>query len=285
MKALRSSDGVQFVGRESKVYNLMLPCGQCDGCRMARANAWAMRIMNEASLYQQNCFITLTFAPEHLKPSLDYKDFQQFMKRFRKKHGKLRFFMCGEYGSDHNRPHYHACIFGFDFADKTLWQRKKSGNLYRSKSLEQLWPYGFSSIGDLTFESAAYVARYVLKKVNGSLANEHYSRVDPDTGEITQIAPEFTRMSLKPGIGAKWFEKYQSDVFPDDFMVVNGYKKPVPRYYTKKYLKGLSEEEVKQFQKDREKKLESYTKQNTSARRRARAEIMKSKIKQLKRSL
>lgn len=285
MKALRSSDGVQFVGREAKVFNLMLPCRQCAGCRMAHSREWALRIMHEASLHPQNCFITLTFSEEYLKPSLDYTDFQQFMKRFRKKHGKLRFYMCGEYGSDHNRPHYHACIFGFDFADKTLWQRKKSGNLYRSKSLEQLWPYGFSSIGDLTFESAAYVSRYILKKINGGLAKEHYSRTDSETGEITEITPEFTRMSLKPGIGATWFEKFQSDIFPHDYVIQNGHKKPVPRYYTKKYLKGLTDEEVKEFESHREKKLETYRKENTPARRKARAEILKSKLKNFKRNL
>nr|QJB20509.1 MAG: replication initiator protein [Microvirus sp.] len=191
--------------------------------------------MFEAQTHKETSFITLTYAPEHLPhpPSLDYSHFQLFMKRLRKRMGPMRFFMCGEYGDQLSRPHFHAIIFGTRFPDRVLWSRSGSGNdLYRSATLEQLWPFGHSSVADVTFESAAYVARYSLKKVTGDLAEQHYRFVDADTGEVTQRTPEFCHMSLKPGIGGRWFELYSSDVYNGhDYVVINGHKCKPPRYF------------------------------------------------------
>jgi hypothetical protein len=135
--------------------------------------------MHEAKMHPKNCFITLTYNNEHLPSdgSLNYEVFQLFMKRLRKKYGKgIRFYMCGEYGDKLGRPHFHACLFGHDFADKKLWKTTDSkSKLYRSAELEKLWPYGFSSVGDVTFESAAYVARYIMKKVSGDASESHYT--------------------------------------------------------------------------------------------------------------
>ena len=218
------------------VKTLSLPCGQCVGCRLERSRQWAMRCMHEASLSKQNSFLTLTYSNDHLpdRGQLDYKDFQLFMKRLRKRiHPvKPRFYMCGEYGETTSRPHFHACIFGFDFPDKKPFKRSGSGSLlYRSALLESLWPQGQSLIGDVTFESAAYVARYVMKKVTGFNAKSHYERVDDDTGEVFSLVPEFTKMSLKPGIGAGWFEKFKSDVYPHDYVVVRGKETKPPKFY------------------------------------------------------
>ena len=122
-----------------------IPCGKCVGCLMARSRQWAVRCVLEASLWTKNCFITLTYAPEHLPEngSLVKEHFTLFMKRLRKKYGEgIRFFQCGEYGSKGDRPHYHACLFNFDFPDKQIWKRSESGALlYRSSSLEKLWPF------------------------------------------------------------------------------------------------------------------------------------------------
>ena len=118
-------------------------------------------------MYDDNCFITLTYSNQHIPAdgSLDVRVFQKFMKRLRKRFGDgIRFYHCGEYGSLLGRPHYHACLFNFDFPDKYLWKENNGQKLYRSPSLEELWPYGYSSIGTVTFESAAYVARYILKR-------------------------------------------------------------------------------------------------------------------------
>jgi hypothetical protein len=125
--AWRSKDGKNEAGKWPVVFKptagyldkeLKLPCGRCIGCRLERSRQWAVRCVHEASLHEKNCFITLTYSPENLPKdgSLDVSHFQKFMKRFRKRFGPgIRFFHCGEYGESLSRPHYHACIFGFDF--------------------------------------------------------------------------------------------------------------------------------------------------------------------------
>lgn len=203
---------------------IKLPCGRCIGCRLERSRQWAMRCVHEASLYERNCFITLTFAPEHLPKSgsLDKRDFQLFMKRLRKRHGPgARYFHCGEYGEKMGRPHYHACLFNFDFADRELWSVRDGVRLFTSKDLSELWPFGFSTIGDVTFESAAYVARYVTKKITGETADAHYK------GRL----PEYTTMSRRPGIGRAWIEKYTGDVYPHDRVVLRGREMRPPKFY------------------------------------------------------
>ncbi|AXH74125.1 MAG: replication initiator protein [Microviridae sp.] len=158
--------------------DLKVPCGQCVGCRLERSRQWAIRCVHEASLHKKNCFITLTYNDEHLpeNSSLDYRVFQLFMKRLRKKYGdNIRFYMCGEYGENFGRPHFHACLFNHDFSDKKLWKTVNKMPLFRSAELEELWPFGFSSIGSVTFESAAYVARYIMKKITGEAAEKHYT--------------------------------------------------------------------------------------------------------------
>lgn len=223
---------------------LSLPCGQCIGCRLERSRQWAIRCMHEASLHRDNCFITLTFSSDFLPHdrSLRKFHFQRFMKRLRKRFGNgIRYYYCGEYGEKFGRPHYHACLFGFDFADKYLWKLSNGIPLFRSNSLEELWPYGYSSIGSVTFESAAYVARYIMKKVNGPSAISHYEYVDSNSGEVFNRVPEFTDMSRgrkksgTGGIGKGWFDKYSSDVYPHDFVVLRGKKVRPPKYYDRLY--------------------------------------------------
>ena len=142
--------------------------------------------------------------------------------------------MCGEYGDDNGqlgRPHYHALLFGFDFTDKTLWEEKKGKKYYRSKSLEKAWPFGYSNITDVNFKTAAYVARYVMKKITGDIAEDHYQKPDIYTGELLPVEPEYNTMSLKPGIASTWFKQFKTDVFPHDFVIINGKKQKTPRYY------------------------------------------------------
>jgi hypothetical protein len=192
-------------------------------------------------MHKSSAFITLTFNEEWISPSrsLDHRDWQLFMKRLRRVFGNdVSSYMCGEYGDQHKRPHYHACLFGVDFTDKKLWKKSNGVALYRSATLESIWSdpktkksYGFSSIGDVTFQSAAYVARYITKKITGEMANEHYTHIDPATGECFLRRPEYTKMSLKPAIGKTWFEKYYNDVYPHDFIVVNGKRMKPPKYY------------------------------------------------------
>lgn len=194
-----------------------------------------MRCVHEAALYAENCFLTLTYDDAHVPAfgSLDRSAFPKFMKRLRKRFPgeRIRYFHCGEYGERTQRPHYHALLFGFDFADKYPWSYRSGRPCWRSPTLEVLWPFGQSELGSVTFESAAYVARYVVKKVSGALAYERYSRVDVGTGEIIQISPEYTTMSRRPGIGREWYERFKSEVYPADEVVVSGRVMKPPRYY------------------------------------------------------
>ncbi|WNK13124.1 MAG: replication initiator protein [Microvirus sp.] len=242
-KAHRAPDGtVVFVGRESRLSNLLLSCGQCIGCRLERSRQWAVRCLHEASLFDANAFITLTYDDAHYVPTLIYWHFQDFMKRLRKKRSGLRFYMAGEYGAKFGRPHFHALLFNCDFPDKYVIRQGKDP-LYRSSELEALWPFGYSSIGAVSFESAAYVARYCVAKVTGAPSESHYllSRpyVEPQTGEIFYSrVPEFNRMSLRSGVGSDWLRLFWSDVRTGK-VVVNGKECNIPRYYAR-YFKNCS---------------------------------------------
>lgn len=192
--------------------------------------------------------MTLTYGEELSSRSLEYRDFQLFCKKARRKLGPFRFFMAGEYGEKNWRPHFHAAMFGVHFGDRTPWRKSPAGfQMYRSETLESLWTHGNSEIGDVTFESAAYIARYVCKKVTGDEAKPiredgtpgHYVDFDPVTGQWAELRPEFCRSSLRPGVGADWFERYRSDVFPYDRCVVRGSEQRPPRYYMKLLKKEL----------------------------------------------
>ena len=225
-----------------------LPCGQCIGCRLERSRQWATRCLHEASLYEENCFITLTYNEECIPPfgSLRKEDFTNFMKKLRREYPgyKIRYFQCGEYGeicaacglpyikhqsAEHKyeptlgRPHHHAILFGFNFSDRVRW---KGGDfpLDRSMMLEHIWQHGHSSVGEVTFESAAYVARYVTKKITGPQAADHYAVYDKDGTVLGFRIPEYITMSRRSGIGFEWFKKYSSETFRDDFVVVRGKK-------------------------------------------------------------
>lgn len=211
--------------------------------------------MHEAAMHENNSFITLTYMEEHVpeRRRLEHKDFQDFMKRLRKKHD-VRYYMAGEYGPEHGRPHFHACIFGYEFPDKLYYKQSPSGEkLYTSTELERLWPYGFSSVGELTFESAAYIARYCVSKITGDAAEEHYKRYD-FLGEY-QLPPEYNAMSLKPGIGATWLKKYEADVYTYDYVITRGIETRPPKYYDKLFeikdsqtLEEIKHERIKRAQ-------------------------------------
>lgn len=233
--------------------SLMLPCGQCIGCRLEYSRQWAIRCVHEASLYEHNCFITLTYdSDSELYDGNLHKDhFQKFMRAFRKKvrsEGfykkfgfycrKVRYFHCGEYGEKFGRPHYHACIFGFDFPDRKYHSRRKGIKLYTSELLSELWPHGFCSVGDVTFESAAYVARYVVKKINGKLKDSHYRDIgiiNEETGELVAKEQEYTTMSRKPGIGADFVKNNVNGIYPMDSVICRGREMRPPKYYDSLY--------------------------------------------------
>lgn len=240
--------------------------------------------MHEADLYNENCFITLTFSKEHLPAdySISVRDWQLFMKKLRFHYSnKIRFYMCGEYGDLNLRPHYHAILFNHDFAEKVLYKEDRGNKLYTSIHLSKIWPYGLATLGDVTFESAAYVARYVMKKITGEPSVAHYTRVHPDTKKIVQVKPEFTLMSRRPGIAAPWLERFKSDVYPSDFIIARNMKMAPPRYYDK----SLTEEELEKLKRRRKKDGLRNKVHQTPERRRVRSVVRDSRIKYLQRNL
>lgn len=203
---------------------LYLPCGKCMGCRIDRKREWATRLMHEAKLWPSNYFATLTYNDEHLPEDygLRPRDFVLFMKRFRKKHSGLRFFQVGEYGDETRRPHHHALLFNCQLYDlKGLPRARDAHALYTSKELEQAWGQGNVSVGDVTYQSAAYVASYVTKRVTGEKAAEHYQGRQP----------EYCTMSRRPGIAHDFLIKYKQNLYDYDETVTNGKPSSLPRYY------------------------------------------------------
>ena len=248
--------------------------------------------MHEASLHEQNCFITLTYDDENLPvdESINVKDYQLFMKKLRHRFPdkKIRFFHCGEYGEKYGRPHYHAIIFGVDFSQDKIPGGQSNGIMYyNSPTLDKCWGKGYATIGDVTFESASYVARYIMKKITGDEAEEHYQHVTR-YGELVQRKPEYTTMSRKPGIAKKWIQKYQDDVYPDDVLIIRTKdgqyipSKP-PRFYDSHFeMENPDQMEIIRQERVRAGYLSD---RNDTARLKAKETITRQKLKQLPRNL
>lgn len=215
---------------------LKLPCGQCIGCRLDKSMQWAIRCVHEASLHYHNSFVTLTYDEYNLPAngSLNKPDYQRFLKRLRKAYPQehIKYFLCGEYGSQLQRPHYHALLFNHDFLDKDRCGTGKAGDpIYDSAELTELWGHGRCWTGEVSFQSAAYVARYCMKKVNGELAHQRYViDVNPDTGECVYREPEFIAMSRRPAIAKEWHEKFSIDT-KKDYLTCEGKVYKIPKYY------------------------------------------------------
>lgn len=243
-----------------------IPCGYCDGCRIDRSREWANRCMLELQYHDSAYFITLTYNDDHVPVSyyadpetgeaqesltLCKRDWQLFMKRLRKAFpdDQIRFYACGEYGSQTFRPHYHAIVFGLHLHDLVPVQDVQRGELgyqyFSSESLQRCWsvvecsrvqgeydspvrsPIGYVMVGRVTWETCAYVARYVLKKQYGQ---------DAQVYQEFNIEPEFTLMSRRPGIARLWFEDHP-DCYEYDFINLSsdrgGMKIRPPKYFDK----------------------------------------------------
>lgn len=210
-----------------------VPCGQCIACRLNKAREWATRIMHESKMYNENCFLTLTYDQQHAPWVNDFRttvlksDMQTFMKDLRSHIApvKVKFYGVGEYGEKKGRAHYHICLMGWIPKDLVLWKKTKAGNLYTSVELDKVWKNGRVIVGNLDFDSAGYVARYCTKLLTGKAA-EYYEREN--------IVPEFALMSRRPGIGKAWLDKYGKEIKSFHNVVFKGKKYKVPRYYKDK---------------------------------------------------
>ncbi len=242
-------------------------CSQCLGCRVDHRLMWSIRIIHEASMHIDhygNSWATLTyrdpsactkkqFKEGHFIPSdlslapSHVSDFIRSLRKSRKYEyaidengdryvtNPIRYFYCGEYG-ELGRPHYHICLFNHSFDDQYLWKDDEGVYTYTSAELEKHWPWGFTTCSELNIHNAAYTAGYAFKKITGKKAEDHYLRCD-EHGEAYWLLPEYIRMStgrkFPAGIGASFYEKYTSDIFPADQSPVPGHGQYelVPRYY------------------------------------------------------
>lgn len=216
---------------------LELACSSCIGCRVERARQWAIRCMHEAQMHEHNSFITLTYrnADLPLNGNLEKSDFQKFAKRLRRKGIKFRYLMCGEYGEKHFRCHFHSAIFGHDFntdPGTELVSRNDLGQpLYRSPLLEAVWGLGNTMSGALTFESARYVAQYLTKTNNEEWESIKLGAATDSDGNAIPFQRPYATASRKPGLGRAWIEKYYTDVYPHDEVILDGHRCKPPKYY------------------------------------------------------
>lgn len=269
-KVFAKDHSLPFIQKGGHIFSekIELPCGQCIGCRLEYSRQWATRCVLEAEQWSHNYFVTLTYNDAHVPFNrfeyLDFytgsieedialtlvpEDLQKFLKRlrinFKRKYDfpkddkpGLRFYACGEYGGETSRPHYHLCLFNCPLPDLDPVAKNFRGDVYyESNFLDEIWsdkngnPIGYVSISDLSYDTCAYVARYMLKKHKGQTASyydEHH------------IAPEFSRMSLKPGIARSYYDSNRDKIYEFDQIIItgsDGKAKRVrpPRYYDKLY--------------------------------------------------
>lgn len=276
LKAYRAPGGqIKLNSREGwSDRPLELRCGKCDGCRQKQAQSWAIRMVHESQVHKRNAFVTLTYDQVNLPEdgSLDIEHWQNFAKRLRHS-GRFRFYMCGEYGEVNHRPHYHCILFGRDFSDdRYVWRKNKRGErLYRSPLLEDTWGMGNCEFGDVTYESCAYVAKYVMKKKYGNDAAEEYG----------DLKPPFNTMSRNPGIGAKWLEQFADDVYSFDECVVEGRRYRPPRFYDER----IEEEFLKRLKAKRLRAAATQSDDLTPERLRARERVAARRLSRARREI
>lgn len=238
---------VYFSYGDPKYYEpIQIPCGQCIGCRLERSRKWAVRCMLESHLYgDKNMFLTLTFDDKKcdvvtcndLIPSI----FTDFLKKLRYYCGSFRYFHCGEYGDKYERPHHHAIIFGLRFDDLKFKCMLNGYKVYHSDLLDKVWGHGFTSVGEVTFESCAYVARYITKKLTGIEARHYGNR-----------HPEYVTMSRRPGIGSDFYNKYKQDIYPSDFVTIrNGVKVKPGKFFDVMYETDFGVDALEDLKKKR----------------------------------
>lgn len=231
---------------------LELPCGKCEGCLMQRANDWATRCYCESLNWQNNCFITLTYNEENVPRretgalTLYKKDLCDFWKRLRyyekgveywtnpqtgKYENPIRYLSCGEYGEKTQRPHYHAIVFNWKPNDLKMFKKNRQGDyLYTSKKLASIWGKGHVIIGDVNYQTACYVSRYITKKKfgeKGRFLDEWYRDA------------EFSETSRNGGIGLKYWQENKKNILDNNGIFIKVKDKvklkPITKYFKKKF--------------------------------------------------
>lgn len=305
--------------KEAKCYNHFeeaeVPCGKCLECTKRDMKGWTARALCEHSMHDCSCFVTITYNDEFLPDDagLCRSEVKAFTDRLRteikrKYNGrKIVIFGCGEYGGNpgdpvktpEGRPHYHLCIFGFDFPDKTIFKMSDSGfPLYRSSFLERIWsrdgaPKGFCTVQNLEFGDMAYCAGYVDKKaLKKATAAKRYETPEAAQNYCGSVyfgkyvcsmkdgvfrEAEFRIFPTRPALGRNWLDKYFSDAYPSGFIVIDGKKFTVPKYFDK-IAKERNPEMFDKVKQERREKALLRVDENTPERRAVREELLRLKI-------
>lgn len=232
------------------LFKYKIPCGNCVGCRLDYSRDWAARCSLEQLALQDRVgkdakelawFITLTYDDEHLphedmydNPTLNYKHLQDFWKRLRRYaeyHGlgdNIRYYAAGEYGEKYSRPHYHAVVFGLCIPDLKPWAKNElNDQLYLSEMIADLWNHGFVTIGEFSWKTGAYVARYVMKKYKGKETIWY---------DVKNVEYEKAMMSRRPGLAFDYFESHAEEIYKHDkIQLVDGQKITPPKYFDSLY--------------------------------------------------
>lgn len=268
-----------------------MPCGKCLDCNLKRSREMATRCVHEAKMHSEqnrsSCFVTLTYSPENLPPgnNFDFSHTDQFMRALRRKYKGIKSYGCAEYGDENGRAHYHLLLFGIFPKDAYHWRNspnpRMSCPLYRSPQFEEFWPYGQIEIGHLTFQSSAYVCRYVMKK--------HRVSKEQTEAELKKFAEKAICISRRPGIGRTYIEKYWPEIYANSAVLIPGpndtiVKARIPRYYDKvaEQLKVIDLDKIKA---ERILKAQENKADLTRERMAVKAIFKAEQIKSLKRSI
>ncbi len=260
------------------------PCRHCHECKHAYVKDWANRNLFENYFHEDSFFATFTYDEENCPHdySLVRNHPQKLIKALRQAIApiKIRFFQASEYGGQFQRPHFHALIYGWIPEDREPFKDKEGIITYESNMLEKIWGKGKTTLSEVNMHTARYVSGYINKKIYGQLAEDHYQTTHPITGDIVELEPEFCTMSRKPGIGLLHYQKWFSDYFPNDYMIVKGQRIAIPKYYDRQLEKDNPEmyEQVKHARKIAAKKPNRVS-ENTPERRAVRNKIHDIKLK------
>lgn len=312
---LSCNKNYEDVTNGQEIKRMLIPCGQCIGCRLDYSREWANRGYLESLLHEQNYFITLTYDDNHLpmaefkehegkiyikddtwKGTLVKKDLQLFFKRLRDRIPKFTYLACGEYGEEGERPHYHAILFGAKLPTESFYKPRLINKewYYQNKIIEECWvtsegrnkkgePLGISNISEANWNTIAYTARYVVKKQTGIYANEEYAKKGQEK--------EFITVSKNPAIGKEYFNLHHMDIMESDKVMIHNktgtYECTRPRYFDK-LIEKYHEEELEKTKDKRRKRAEELAKikdKTTSLRRKEQMKIEERTKKQKTHSL
>lgn len=286
----------------------LIPCGHCAGCKLTSRSSWANRMEMELPYHENAWFLTLTYDDEHVPWSynnglginkwtgevevenltLNYDDLEGFWKRLRryiqyheKSDKKIVYYAAGEYGGTTHRPHYHAIVYDLPIEKDELkeYKRKKGAVYYNCKWIEKVWGLGFVVLSPATWNSMSYTAGYTTKKIYGKEGKEFYKELG--------ILPEDNRMSLKPGIGARYYYDHAEEIYSkDQIQLKNGKICKPPRYFDKLFdlehsnAKPLTEKQEKEIEETTEKAESEELKAIKRERRRIANDALFAQLKQ-----